>query len=411
MNAIIVVVDRLGAGLLGSYGNTWLDTPHLNRLASESLLFEFATADSPRLDRLYRSYWRGIHAAAEDRNRPTGDAAWLVPKLRSSGVATVLVTDEPELAELPASRAFHETVRVPARETERIESASDLAETDIARLVVHALEHIAEDSGPQLAWVHSRGLAGAWDAPWELRQQFADEEDPDAPHFLQPPELLLPPDYDPDELLGITHAAAGQVVAIDACLGTLLAGLHDSGIADDALLVFTSPRGFPLGEHRRVGPIENALYGELLHVPLMLRFPDGRGAMARSPTLAQPPDLFATLLEWFGQAAGDVWGRSLLGHAESQHAPLADRAGAAGTNERAIRTPGWFLRISSDADGASTNELFAKPDDRWEANEVASRCPEVVEQLAAALSEFERAARMHRREDLASLPAWLAETP
>ena len=37
-------------------------------------------------------------------------------------------------------------------------------------------------------------------------------------------------------------------------------------------------------------------------------------------------------------------------------------------------------------------ELFAKPDDRWEANEVASRCGDVVELLAAELDRFASAA-------------------
>ena len=34
-----------------------------------------------------------------------------------------------------------------------------------------------------------------------------------------------------------------------------------------------SPRGFPLGEHWRVGPCDDALFGELVHVPWMMQFP------------------------------------------------------------------------------------------------------------------------------------------
>lgn len=30
-------------------------------------------------------------------------------------------------------------------------------------------------------------------------------------------------------------------------------------------------------------------------------------------------------------------------------------------------------------------ELYRKPDDRWEANEIANRCPSVAERLLAAL--------------------------
>ena len=49
-SAIILVVDRLGAGHLGPYGNTWVETPALNRLAAESVLFELAITDSPQLE-------------------------------------------------------------------------------------------------------------------------------------------------------------------------------------------------------------------------------------------------------------------------------------------------------------------------------------------------------------------------
>ena len=53
----------------------------------------------------------------------------------------------------------------------------------------------------------------------------------------------------------------------------------------------------------------------------------------------------------------------------------------------ALRTPAWLLVRRQDGQ----RELFAKPDDRWEANEVANRCPEAVEQLDAALDEFQQA--------------------
>ena len=38
-------------------------------------------------------------------------------------------------------------------------------------------------------------------------------------------------------------------------------------------------------------------------------------------------------------------------------------------------------------------ELFAKPDDFWEVNNVAPRCQEVVECLGDALTEFEQTFR------------------
>jgi arylsulfatase A-like enzyme len=253
-----------------------------------------------------------------------------------------------------------------------------------------AIERLREIPEPGLIWIHSQGMAGPWDAPLPLRQQFADEEDPAAPEFVDPPERVLANDVDPDELLGIVHAYAGQVSLVDACLGSLLDALGDSPLADQTLLAVTSPRGYPLGEHRRIGGDD--LYGELLHVPLLLRLPGGLGP-ARSRRLVQPCDLYATLAEWLALPTDDAPGlcQSLLPAAQGDEVPVRQLAIATASGQRAIRTLAWLLR-ESQANGETRRELFAKPDDRWEVNEVSSRCGDIVEQLAAAADEFQRAA-------------------
>jgi hypothetical protein len=70
-------------------------------------------------------------------------------------------------------------------------------------------------------------------------------------------------------------------------------------------------------------------------------------------------------------------------------------------DQRAIRTAAWFLR-ESKLDAGQQYELFAKPDDRWEANEVSSRCGDIVELLAVELERFAQAAV--RGEEMAAAP-------
>ena len=159
--------------------------------------------------------------------------------------------------------------------------------------------------------------------------------------------------------------------------------------------MLTSPRGFPLGEHRRLGPCDEALYGELVHVPLLIRFPDGLGAAARSQALVEPSDLWATLLDCWRIA-----GVPRLAHGRQPHAARARRgrrgAGPAGAGRpgapsgRSARPPG----ISAPA--GSAPELFVKPDDRWEVNNVAVRCLEVVECLQDALVQYEQTVQAGR---------------
>ena len=234
----------------------------------------------------------------------------------------------------------------------------------------------------------------------EFRNQYADEEDPEPPKFFDVPNRWLAEDYDPDELLGITHAYAGQVALLDVCVGALMDHIRQGELAANTQLTLVSARGFPLGEHLRVGPCDEALYSETVQIAWMMRFPGGLGELARSQALVQPADLPGTLLDWLEidrSPLGSGRATSLLeiirGDAESiRDCALLD-AGA----ERAIRTPAWYLR--QPAGGAA--ELYSKPGDRWEVNEVASLCGQSVTGLQAALRETGQAGQESQLPPLA----------
>ena len=73
--------------------------------------------------------------------------------------------------------------------------------------------------------------------------------------------------------------------------------------------------------------------------------------------------------------------------------PWRDATISTSASARSIRTAAWCLREdiaqreAAGSDGATdVVELYVRPDDRWEANDVAKLCPEVVEELRAGLS-------------------------
>jgi arylsulfatase A-like enzyme len=405
--AIVLVIDRLGAGWLGPYGNTWLDTPNFNRLAARSALIETAIADSPDLATSCRGYFTGRHLL-----EPGGEKPWSLPA--SLGGSSLLLTDEPQIAAPSLAAGFGKQRLLPAGTAPR--AAEEIEHTRLYQFFDAARTAVCDADAPPLVWLHSTGMSAAWDAPLALRYQFADEDDPQPPDFVEPPERMLPKEFDPDELLGLVHAYAGQVALVDMCLGMLLDALDEHPQARETLLLVTSPRGYPLGEHRRIGPCDQALYGELLHVPLLLRMP-GEVSPSRYQTIVQPHELSGLLaaagLWQAGEAAGPNQRssqRSSRLFAELQGEPVGPAtvayAGAAG--QRAIRTPAWFLRQWQTPDGPQ-NALFAKPDDRWEANEIASRCTEEVAGLAAHMDEFEAAAQSGRLAELPPLAEILSE--
>lgn len=402
MNALCILIDGWHAGYLGPYGNAWIETPSLNRLAAESLVFDYALAHSPRLDDVYAACWQGWHALCPQPpplNRPT-----LGQLLAAAGVEVEWLTDEPRLAEHPAARDLGEPVLIePPWQAQPV---GELEQTHTAHCFMRIIEQLESIAEPYLLWCHLAALARVWDAPMALRESFGEPGDPPPYAGADPPERLLPNDYDPDELLPLVHAYAAQIVVLDTCLGALLEHLDDLPPESRPLLIVAGARGFPLGEHRRLGFGDEALYGELVHVPLLVRTPDGSSAAARSAALVDHADLWATLLDWWRvadrPAAPTAVG--LLRALEQPDWMPRDRLGLRGRGaERAIRTPAWYLRRADAA------ELYVKPDDRWEVNDVSVRCHEVAECLEDGLTQLEIALRAGTAADLPPLSRVLIE--
>lgn len=400
-NVIVVVIDRLGAGYLGPYGNTWVETPGFNRLASESVLFEHSIADTPAVEGAYRSWWLGTHAMCDA-------SAAGVPELPraavEAGVLSTLLTDDSQLSRHPLAHGFTQVIHLTSSSAR--EPVARVEESQLGQFFAAAMEWLSGASSPFLLWLHARGMGGAWDAPRDFRERFADDEDPLPPDFVDPPDRALGSDLDADALWGATQAFAGQVLLLDTCLGALLDALEHFPFGKQTLLALTSPRGFPLGEHGYLGPCGDQLFGEVLHTPLLLRFPNRAGACQRVHALIQPGDLYCTLADWLGLARHRPdWGRSLSELVEGEVNWRRECACSLGAAERSIRTPAWFLRQGP----GGRAELYAKPDDRWEVNEVAGRCQDVVEQLAAALDQFHQLAKAGRLADLPALPPSLLQ--
>ncbi len=190
MNAICLVFDRLHAGYVGAYGNSWIDTPWLDRLASQSLLLDCALVDSPDLEPLYRSYWQGWHALCPPPPEPRPSLAAL---LGESGVTTALLTDEPQVARHPLAVDFDEIIEIDP--PWQPQTAAEIDRTHFGRCFVEMIEWLRSARGPFLLWCHLGGLGTTWDAPLGFRQAYRDQGDPPPPRGADVPERILPADY------------------------------------------------------------------------------------------------------------------------------------------------------------------------------------------------------------------------
>jgi arylsulfatase A-like enzyme len=343
-NYLCLSIDGLQSGMIGAYGNTWIQTPTLDTLACQSALFDRFYASSLDLSETLTEWWQ-------------------FPQ----GYHTILLTDDVDVFLHENAGLFDEKHRLEA--TPRTHPAQECPAGNIeGTQFYHNIATLADllqnrTEKPFLFWAHFQGFRGDWDFPMSYRERYQIDEDPDPYPGVVPPDMIVDNNTNPDVRQAIAEAYSGGIAVLDETLAGLLEFLEEEGLDQNTMLLMMSTRGFSLGEHGYLGANED-LYGENVHLPLLIRppqgaEPDGTFAGFRSQTLLQP---------------GDVW--KLLTREELPEEPEAVHPLIRIGNEVSV-TPDWFVYQKP-----SGNELYVKPDDRWEANDVAARCPHVLEEFA-----------------------------
>lgn len=436
MRVIVFVARGCPAGWLGTYGNEWVATPNLDRLAAEGVVFDRHTSDRPEADAASAAWLGGA--------LPSGSR--LNESLRAANVRTVLV------------RANHPDTDGPdwfyAGWGEVFDARPQEEDTSPLEALIRSLPALLDRLAPVpdfLLWIETDRLLPPWDVPQDVFEAYleddeddrpepdeddpdeeeedeidaddeqadeepeddeqedeepgeADEEtgDPDSALLEAPPETPpaepVPPwsdpatgpfdNTDPVAWEWLHGSFAAVVTTLDAELGVVFEQLRARGLDESAAYVFTSDLGYPLGEHGQIGLHRPWLHEELVHLPLLLRLPGAAEAGRRVAGFTQPPDVAPLLLDLLG-VKPDV--PSLLalarGEGESPRAHAVTALELNGAAERAVRTDRWAYLLPVAVPEGETREplLFEKPDDRWEVNDLRPRNIERADELEALL--------------------------
>ncbi|HUI24827.1 MAG TPA: sulfatase, partial [Candidatus Kryptonia bacterium] len=104
-----------------------------------------------------------------------------------------------------------------------------------------------------------------------------------------------------------------EIASVDAAVGNVLQAVRDAGLRDQTLIICVADHGEEFWDH---GGVEHGhtLYDELLHVPLMLRWPGRLPAGAHVAALVRVTDVAPTILDLAGIAVppAGLDGESLL---------------------------------------------------------------------------------------------------
>ncbi len=285
-NLLLISIDTLRADHTSPYGRK-IDTPALQRLADEGVLFERALSPVPLTQpahtSLFTGNYPGRHGVRDNAGTAlSADAVTLAECLRAAGYATGAV-----VAASPIARRTGLDQGFDSYDDQFGASAFDSAQPIVER----AGEEVRARA---LAWLAARDPG----RPFALFVHFYDPHGPHEP----PPDLRA--------RYG-RRSYEGEVVHADRCVGALIAELERGGILDDTLVVLLSDHGEALGEH---GEETHGLfvYECVLRVPLILRLPGAHGPRGkRVAATVSLIDVMPTLLELLELPPPPMEGQSL----------------------------------------------------------------------------------------------------
>jgi arylsulfatase A-like enzyme/Flp pilus assembly protein TadD len=285
LNVVVVTLDTTRADRLGCYGFGGVETPHLDALCREGVVFDNATAVVPLTFPSHSSIFTGLlppHHGVRDNGGFFLDAArtTLAERLRDSGYATGAFVAAWVLdSRWGLAQGFQEYDDRFQLSKYKVVSLGTVQKPgdEVMDAALRWME--AARSGPYFTWIHLYDPHTPYEPP-----------EPFASRYPRNPYL-------------------GEIAYTDHVFGRLTSWLRDKGELDRTIVVVTADHGESLGEH---GEAAHAyfIYGATTQVPFIVRTP--WGLTGRRAARVSGVDVMPTVLDLVGLPAQEgVDGRSL----------------------------------------------------------------------------------------------------
>jgi choline-sulfatase len=276
---VLISIDTLRSDHLPAYGYRAIDTPNIDALAADGIVFEHAFANVPLTLPSHATIFTGLLPAAHGVR---------------DNVGYVLGEGTPTIATILRAQGYATGGAVSAyvlRASTHISNGFDAYDDAIAFLEGAPTGNLARPGGKTVS------IAKTWMAAHAAAPFFA------FVHLFEP-HTPYEPTYDAD------------IVAADRHTGAILDSLRNAGLYDDALIILLSDHGEGLRDH---GEEEHGvlLYREALQVPLIVKLPRNERRGTRIARTVQLTDVLPTIAAVTGaplprDVRQHTYGRSLL---------------------------------------------------------------------------------------------------
>lgn len=376
-NVLIVTFDTTRADRIGCYGNTSIQTPNVDALAAEGVLFEKAFTPIPITLPSHTTIMTGkvpfAHGVRDNGIFSVGpQQKTLAEYLKEAGYATGAA-----IASFPLTSEFG------------INQGFDFFED---KITAHFEDFFGNRNVPRQRLFFDERNAGQVNEallPWL-------ETNANKPffawaHYFDPHQPHEPPA--PYSHLYASDLYNGEIAYADQSFGVLVNRLKELGVYEKTLIILTADHGEGMGDHNEETH-SMLVYNSTLHVPLIIKAPQsakGRRISQRVGTV----DIFPTVMEVLGfPLPNNIQGRSLkaLLSSDSENPTLPDVPYYAETLSPRL-AHGWGeLRAFFEGDfkyiHGPRREMFQVIPDHAELEDLVEPQSEMAQKLKIRLQDY-----------------------
>ncbi|MBD2865629.1 sulfatase family protein [Paenibacillus oceani] len=401
-NVILFGIDSLRRDHISSYGYSRLTTPHLDKIASEGVLFEQHFSPSIPTTPAYAAMLTGMDVFGTDvvalrHKGPLGDHVRTLPEvLGENGYNTTCIG----FTGNPSSRGFQTYLNFESwhpDETGRAPKAQNLNEVAIPEL-----ERLAADDKPFLLFLRHMDPHSPYLPPQPYERTFygGDEKDPSIssmePVYGFKPFADFLKSWIPEGVTDHAYVTAqydGAVAYMDACIQSIFAKLDALGITEETLIVITADHGETLYEHDCYFD-HHGLYDCTLVVPLIIKYPGVVPAGKRCSSVSLIQDIMPTVLDLLGIETNIQFdGQNLVKWMNGDEIKRISEfyiTECTWMRKHGWRTPEWKLirALEPDFHFKPEIELYNLIHDPEENHNVADQEPEIVALLEKRMNDY-----------------------